>query len=149
MKKNGFKNQRLRLSIGWTILLLLSVTLVGYSQTVGISPSGATTPNAAAGLDVNFTTKGLLIPRIALTGSTSFLPLTAHVAGMVVYNTASVSDVTPGLYYNNGSVWISVFPKTNTAGALLYWDGTTWKPVAAGTPGQRLQLVAGVPTWMP
>ena len=149
MKKNGIKNQRSGLSIYWMILLLLSVTLTGYSQTVGMSPSGATAPNTAAGLDVNFSTRGILIPRVALTGSTSSLPLTAHVAGMIVYNTATVADVIPGMYYNNGTKWISVFPKTSTAGDMLYWDGTTWKPIPIGTPGQRLQMVAGVPAWMP
>lgn len=81
--------------------LLLVVTISAFAQT-GI---GTTTPNANAQLDVASTTKGFLPPRVALTSTTSASPLASHVAGMVVYNTATVSDVTPGLYVNNGSVW--------------------------------------------
>ena len=131
-----------------SILVFLMITLAGFSQNVTISPSMTVTSNTAVGLDVNFTTKGLLIPRIALTGTTGFLPLSAHVAGMVVYNTATVADVTLGLYYDNGTNWIPVFPSVANAG-LLYWNGTSWIPVAAGVAGQKLQLVAGIPTWVP
>jgi hypothetical protein len=81
--------------------LLLVVSISTFAQT-GI---GTTTPNSSAQLEVASTTKGFLPPRVALTGSTSASPLAAHVAGMVVYNTATVSDVTPGLYVNNGAAW--------------------------------------------
>ena len=131
-----------------SVLVFLMITMAGFSQNVTISPSMTVTSNTAVGLDVNFTTKGLLIPRIALTGTTGFLPLSAHVAGMVVYNTATVADVTLGLYYDNGTNWIPVFPSVANAG-LLYWNGTSWIPVAPGVAGQKLQLVAGVPTWVP
>ncbi len=81
--------------------LFLLFTISTFAQT-GI---GTTTPNTNAQLEVASTTKGFLPPRVALTGTTSASPLAAHVAGMVVYNTATVSDVTPGLYVNNGSAW--------------------------------------------
>ena len=150
MMKENLKKQLSCVNKAFTVLIvLLIMSVTGFSQNVGISPTGAVAPDANAGLDVNFTTKGLLVPRIPLTGSASFLPLGAtHVAGMIVYNTATVSDLTPGLYYDNGTKWIPVFPKVAGVG-LLYWDGTTWQPVPAGVAGQRLQLVAGIPTWMP
>lgn len=130
------------------LFFMLMLSFSGYSQSVGISPAG-TAVEPAAGLDVNFPAKGILVPRVALTGSTSFLPLgSTHVAGMIVYNTATVTDVLPGLYYDNGTKWIPVFPKVAGTG-LLYWDGTAWVPVAAGVTGQKLQLVAGIPTWVP
>jgi hypothetical protein len=69
------------------------------------------TPNPDAALDVVSTNKGILNTRIMLTSTLSPSPLSAHVAGMMIYNTATVSDVTPGLYYNDGSKWI----KTGTA----------------------------------
>jgi hypothetical protein len=34
--------------------------------------------------------------------------MTAHVAGMTIYNTATTGDVTPGLYYNDGTQWIKI-----------------------------------------
>lgn len=148
------KNETLRIQLPcfiksiFCLFILMTLSVSGFSQSVGISPAGSAV-EPAAGLDVNFPSKGLLAPRVALTGSTSFLPLgSTHVAGMIVYNTATVSDVIPGLYFNNGTKWIPVFPKVAGTG-LLYWDGTSWVPVAAGVTGQKLQLVAGIPTWVP
>jgi hypothetical protein len=68
------------------------------------------TLNGNAILEVESSDKGLLVPRVALSSTSSASPLTAHVAGMVVYNTATVSDVTPGLYQNDGSKWLTVRP---------------------------------------
>ncbi|MFV0392237.1 MAG: hypothetical protein ACK5KP_10205 [Paludibacteraceae bacterium] len=60
--------------------------------------------------DPNASTKGLLLPRVALTSTTVSTPLTAHVAGMTVYNTATAgtapNNVTPGYYYNDGTKWV-------------------------------------------
>ena len=132
------------------IMIVLFISNTGFTQNVGISQTGAALPNANAGLDVNFTSQGLLIPRVALTNSSSYLPLGAvHVAGMIVYNTATVLDVTPGLYFNDGAKWVPVFPKASSAGDLLYWDGTTWKSIPIGSPGQKLQLIGVIPTWVP
>lgn len=80
----------------------------GFSQ-VAINLSGSA-PNSNAALDVDFTDKGLLPPRVALSATNNASPLSGHVAGMVVYNTATAGDVTPGMYYNNGSAWVSMTP---------------------------------------
>jgi hypothetical protein len=80
---------------------LLAIT--GIQAQVGI---GTRTPNPDAMLEVSATNKGLLLPRIALTASTTASPLSAHVAGMTVFNTASVADLTPGYYFNDGSKWL-------------------------------------------
>jgi len=134
-----------------SMMIVLFISITGFTQNVGISPAGATAPNANAGLDVNFTTQGLLVPRVALTNSSSFLPLGAvHVAGMIVYNTASVADVTPGLYYSNGTKWIPCLPKAIAAGDMQYWNGTSWVILPIGTTGQKLQLnSSGMPVWVP
>lgn len=63
------------------------------------------TPNANAMLEVEATDKGVLLPRVELESTTSANPLSAHVEGMTVYNTAAVGDVTPGQYYNDGTKW--------------------------------------------
>jgi hypothetical protein len=74
-------------------------------------------PNGNALLDLKenvggTATKGLLLPRVALTSANLATPMSAHVAGMVVYNTGTslpaVSGenyVSPGYYYNTGSRW--------------------------------------------
>ena len=65
-----------------------------YGQ-VGI---GTTAPNTNASLEINSSNRGLLIPRLSLTNTFSPLPLSADVAGMLVYNIATTGDVTPGFY---------------------------------------------------
>jgi hypothetical protein len=76
------------------------------SAQVGI---GTTTPNTDAMLDLTSVNKGFLLPRVALTGTTSPSPLSVHVAGMVVYNTATAGSgstaVAPGIYINDGTGW--------------------------------------------
>ncbi len=140
-KKSGF-NKRF-----YYLLISLLVSLSGFSQNVGINSTGAQ-PNAAAGLDVDFSNKGLLIPRVALTSTTSYAPLSAHVAGMVVYNTATVSDVTPGFYYDNGIKWMPGFIKGQSVGDMLYWSGTEWLRIPIGVAGQYLQISgSSIPTW--
>lgn len=86
------------------LLAFFSILLAShsFSQNVGI---GTATPAASAKLDVSSTNSGLLIPRVALTITTSPLPITAPATSLLVYNTAAVADVTPGYYYWDGAVW--------------------------------------------
>ncbi|HWK03249.1 MAG TPA: hypothetical protein VNS58_06440 [Puia sp.] len=71
-----------------------------------------TTINADAVLETESTNKGFLLPRIALTATNAASPLSANVAGMAVYNTATTGsapyNVSPGIYYNNGSGWVKL-----------------------------------------
>ena len=81
-----------------------------YSQ-VGINTTGAT-PDNSAGLDVKFTNKGILIPRVALSDITSASPISSPATSLMVYNTAtagtSPNNVVPGYYYWNGSQWVQL-----------------------------------------
>ncbi len=78
-------------------------TTIGYATgPVGV---GTTSPNANAELEVSSTTKGFLLPRVALVATNNPAPMSAHVAGMMVFNTATVNDVAPGFYFNSGSFW--------------------------------------------
>lgn len=131
-----------------SLLLFLVITLSGYSQNVTISAGGIVPPEPSAGLDLSFSAQGLLIPRVALISATSFSPLAGHVAGMIVYNTSTTGDLTPGFYHDNGSKWISGLPQGNTAGDMQYWDGNAWQAIPAGQPGQLLQVnSSGIPSW--
>ncbi|MVO09281.1 hypothetical protein GOQ30_08940 [Flavobacterium sp. TP390] len=94
-------------------LLFLSFTVIStftYSQ-VGI---GTTTPNGA--LEITSTTQGIVPPRVALTATNVAAPVTnpqggALLAGTFVWNTAtagaSPNNVSPGLYYWDGSKWVA------------------------------------------
>ncbi len=86
--------------------LYFTFSFIALAQ-VGI---GNTSPNPDALLDVgtDTSTAGLRLPRVALTGTANFAPLSAHVQGMTVYNTVVTSDVIEGYYYNDGTKWILI-----------------------------------------
>lgn len=82
------------------------------AQNIGINATGAA-PHASALLEIGKGTLGspdalgLLIPRVNLTITTSNAPIGAGIAtSLMVYNNATVNDVTPGYYYWNGTVWV-------------------------------------------
>ncbi len=91
------------------IIIVLSLFLI-TGIAIGQVKIGAntTTLNPNSLFELESTTKGVLMPRLALTSTTAFAPMTAHVAGMTIYNTATTGDVTPGLYYNDGTSWIKI-----------------------------------------
>jgi len=86
-----------------------------YKAQVGIN---TTTPNSNSALDINASNKGFLPPRVALTSESSPAPLTTHVAGMVVYNTATINNLVPGLYLNDGTKWQQVSTFSNNNGTV-------------------------------
>ena len=87
-----------------TLLVIVS-SLTSIAQ-VGI---GTTSPNASAKLDITSTNKGFLPPRVTLTGTADVATIASPATGLIVYNTAtagtSPSNVTPGIYYYDGSKW--------------------------------------------
>jgi len=79
---------------------LLGVTQFSNAQ-VGI---GTSNPADAVQLEISATNKGVLIPRVQLTNITTFSPITGTaVESLLVYNTATAANVTPGFYY-----WVPV-----------------------------------------
>jgi microcystin-dependent protein len=96
--------------------VLIALSLTTYGQNVGI---GTSSPNAA--LDVNAANNGILIPRVALTGTGSASPLTSPTTSTMVYNTATAGSgataVSPGFYYWNGSAWVRVIDNNSLSGA--------------------------------
>jgi hypothetical protein len=112
----------LRSSIKLAITIVIAMSTIfcfskTYAQNVGINSSGAT-PDATAGLDIDFSNKGLLIPRVALTATNAAGPITTPTTSLLVYNTATAgsapNNVTPGYYF---------------------WTGTAWSRLSNGTQG--------------
>ena len=89
-------------------LLSVSLLLVGlqsYSQ-VGI---GTLTPNQSAQLDVVSNNKGILIPRVGLTNSVDASTIqNGNVNSLLVFNTNTQNDVTPGYYYWYNDRWMRI-----------------------------------------
>ncbi len=74
---------------------------------------GIGTQSPAAALDITSVDQGVLLPRLALTGTGSNLPIGAGIsASTIVYNTASVGDVVPGFYYWDGGKWRRIIDET-------------------------------------
>jgi len=93
------------------LLLMLFVTLISNAQ-VGV---GTTTP--AGALDITSSTNGLLLPRVSLTALNVAAPVVnpaggALVVGTLIWNTATAgvipNNVVPGMYYWEGTRWISL-----------------------------------------
>ncbi|MBC8054514.1 MAG: hypothetical protein H7Y13_15750, partial [Sphingobacteriaceae bacterium] len=117
---------------GLVLVFFAFVCQIGYAQNVGINSSGSA-PDASAGLDVSFTNKGLLIPRVALTGTTDVATIASPTTSLLVYNTATAgtnpNDVTPGYYYYSGA-WIRLNTGTSSVSG---WGTSGQGGTVAGT----------------
>jgi hypothetical protein len=100
---------------------LLSITAI--SAQVGI---GTLTPNTKSVLELNSSSKGLLLPRMTSTDRGNMV-LSSSDAGMMVYQTTSPK----GPYTWDGASWIYYAPiESGTAnGYTLRWDGSKWASV--------------------
>jgi hypothetical protein len=119
------------------VLLVVSVLCQDSVAQVGI---GTNTPNSSAQLDISASNKGLLPPRIGLSGRNDASSIASPASGLLIYNTATASTgsnkVTPGYYYYNGSSWErlenqdkerqkdTVLLNTKSAGASISTAGT-------------------------
>ena len=90
---------------------------------------GIISPDASAMLDITSANKGLLIPRIALTGSTDNVTIPSPAASLLIYNTATAGSgryaVSPGFYYWNplSLIWVSLVPGDNSPKAAWALGG--------------------------
>jgi hypothetical protein len=82
-----------------------------FAQSVGINTDGSA-PNASAMLDVKNPNKGLLVPRVTLTGTGDVTTIPSAATSLLVYNTTAAgtggSAVIPGYYYWNGTAWLQL-----------------------------------------
>lgn len=136
------------------IFFIISYSL--QAQNVGIG-AASFTPNASAGLDVDFVDKGLLIPRVALTATNAVAPITAAATSILVYNTATAgaapNNVTPGYYYWDGANWLRFFTgnegwkvtgNSNTAIATNFLGTIDNVPFAIRTNNiERIRITGG------
>src|SRR5437773_432276 len=81
-----------------TLALVSAAALIVNAQNIAINTTGAAA-NSSAGLDINFTNKGLLIPRVTNAQRTAMNPLPAAAQGLLVYQT----DGAEGFYYNTST----------------------------------------------
>lgn len=131
-------NTTKQLSLVILLVNCLLLTSTGIAQNVGINGTGSA-PNAVAGLDVDYTDKGLLIPRVTLCQRTTpscangMLDgsgnLLAAAQGLMVYQTDAGGNG-EGFYYNTSTTttpnWAKLFGGPSSGGwALTGNSGTT------------------------
>jgi len=132
-----------------TLYLIFGLVFANFSiaQNVGINPSG-TSPDPSAALDVDFTNKGLLIPRVALTSTNDAVTIPSPQTSLLVYNTGTGGLSPAGFYFNNGTPaapqWVFFVTNNNmfTNSFVAFSTGnitanTTWQVV----PGMTLNIV--------
>ena len=124
--------QRILVKFFFPAILFLSISAL-HSQNIAINTTGAGangtallhigTGTAAAGGD----TKGILIPRVALTGTGDVTTITPAPGvteeGLIVYNTAtagvSPTNVVRGYYFWSGTKWIALAGQEEEIGEFL------------------------------
>ncbi len=101
----------IKISISISMMLLLATSFNLYAQNVGINTDGSA-PDSTAMLDIKASDKGILLPRIALTGKDDSTTISSPTTSLLIYNTATAgagaNAVTPGFYYYNGTEWTGV-----------------------------------------
>ena len=92
-----------------------------FAQSVGINNDGSA-PHPSSMLDVKHP-KGLLVPRVILTGTGDITTITSPATSLLVYNTATngagVATVTPGYYYWSGSEWLRIGTSAGSSNSWL------------------------------
>ncbi|HCB63162.1 MAG: hypothetical protein A2W93_11680 [Bacteroidetes bacterium GWF2_43_63] len=112
-------NKKIIASFLFLLSVLLSVAQVGISTT-------SITPDASSMLEIRSTNTGVLIPRVALSATTVAAPVAAPANSLLIFNTATAGDVTPGFYYWDGTKWVRLL-----SGAM---PADAWKLIGnAGT----------------
>ncbi len=132
-----------------------------YSQTGAVISSSATTADATAVLDIQSTTKGLLIPRVSLISTTDVATVPSPATSLMVYNTnGSISGGSgTGFYYWNGSNWSKISSgaisgsgttnnltkwtsATGVTNSIMYDNGTIASVGSTGIASAKLQISA-------
>jgi hypothetical protein len=137
------------------LLIILSISTVSFAQNgLGNVGIGTSSPDLSAVLDMVAADKGLLIPRVELTGLTDQVAIAnGNTISLLVYNKSNINNIVPGFYFWNGHKWTKIsegnssmysgtgvptsespkFPTTGDFyielpnGNLHRFDGDTWK----------------------
>ncbi len=90
----------------YIFFIILTFISFNIRAQVGI---GTNSPNQESVLEIDANDKGILMSTVELSTTSSSSPLSSHVEGMMVYNTATSGtdpdNVYPGIYYNDGNRW--------------------------------------------
>ena len=117
------------------VVIFILSPFISFGQNIGINTSGAAA-NTSAGLDVDFSSKGMLIPRISLLSNTDVATITSPAVSLLVYNSnpAMTNGKGTGFYYWSGSLWEPIVMTSSSGG-----------PCSASMVTNELSAVNGQP----
>jgi Chaperone of endosialidase len=96
---------RLSTRVGFLLIIIFISSLPIKSQNIAITDNDGYSAHSSAMLDISSTSKGLLIPRVALISTISPIP-DPKIQGLLVWNTSTSGTYNkPGYYFWNGSNW--------------------------------------------
>jgi hypothetical protein len=106
------------------LFIILFANINVFAQNVAINSDGSS-PDASAVLDITATDKGLLLPRVVLSEISDASPITTPANSLLIYNTATVNDVTPGYYYWNdtNSEWVRLITEAGSGSTATHYVG--------------------------
>jgi hypothetical protein len=123
-------------------IILLSLFGFFFLEVSGQVGIGTTTPSASSSLDIESTDSGVLMPRVILTSTAVFAPIsTTPEESLLVYNTNTVNDVTPGYYYWKNARWNRI----NDNSDKVYGDLSNSDQTYSYTSMQNVNLLE--PIW--
>lgn len=107
--------------------LIVGLTFLFVAQGFAQRGIGTNLPDKSSVLELKSETRGLLIPRVALTQTTQSAPVSAPANSLLVYNTSEQNDVRPGYYYwdaalNGGSGAWAALLDSKSAGKNIKID---------------------------
>ncbi|HLP52407.1 MAG TPA: glycine-rich protein, partial [Chitinophagales bacterium] len=154
------KNYKGLVYVQVAFLLLFSAWQPAHAQNGVKIAATAGTADPSAMLDITSTNKGLLFPRVTLTGLTdNTTPVNNPATGLVVYNLGSVGVPATGIYFWNGTSWVLLssgglsgsgttnqvtkWTASNAVGNSVITDDGTNVGIGATTPGSKLEINAG------
>ncbi|PCI16310.1 MAG: hypothetical protein COB62_08025 [Piscirickettsiaceae bacterium] len=118
------KNRLKFITTTLVLTLVLGIqTPNSFAQNVGINATGSV-PNISAGLDIDFTNKGLLIPRVALINTTDATTIASPATSLLVYNTNTILPEGVGYYYNSGTTILPIWTRISTGVTSSDWTLT-------------------------
>ena len=119
------------------VISIVSLCMSAQAQTEGVSiKSSVSPPHPSAMLDVDNSSKGVLVPRVALVATNNATsPILSPATSLLVYNTATAGttpyNVTPGYYFYDGTVWQRLI--NGTGGTAGYWSAGVGNDIYRGT----------------
>src|SRR5262245_31566293 len=120
------------------VLFLLIISVASQAQNIAIGTNGAIA-HPSAMLDVKSSDKGMLIPRIPLTGTDDASTIVNPATSLLIYNTAiagsGATAVDPGFYFWNGSSWSKLLTNANGLSSSWTLGGNTGTNPAANFIG--------------